>query len=195
MFFRQLACVEMAALFSTVGVLLFSERKKRTWLAGTISGFLSGLVYLITSYIFVGNVYGDWEYQSSSFGSFFSVREPIYSLWLDESGLVLLASTLFGSAIGPMLAIRLRAISLPPEFTKSFRISAGILAAMLLISVLRMFDRLVNFGAVRDLSPLILIAFVGFIIFTNQWLLRFYQHHDQVNDGPLSGASTPTAAN
>lgn len=169
-FFRHLFCLALTALFSVFGVLLFSTPKKPAWLTGAIFGCFGGLVYLVVTYVFVGQVYEE----QIPFHQFF-VRDSLYLSWYKESWVIVPVSIVFGSAIGPLIQLRVQETKLPAPFARSFRISIGILSAMLLITVLRMFDRLVNFGAGRDLTPLLLIALVVFVIYTNQWLVRFYQ--------------------
>lgn len=169
-FFRQLLCLELAALFSTVGVMLFSNRKKPAWLAGAIFGCLAGLVFVVATYVLVGQVYEQTYRLHQSL-----VQDPIYLIWFEESGVSILVSIVFGSAIGPLMLLRLGGLNLPSTYARSFRISVGILLAMLLIAVLRMFDQLVSFGQSRDLTPLLIVALAVFVVYTNQWLVRYYR--------------------
>lgn len=170
-FFRQLLCLEMAAVFSTLGVLLFARRYKSAGIVGAISGSLSGAIFVAATYLLVGQVYEEQNHLHQSI-----VYDPLYATWYLESGVAWIASVGFGSVIGSLILLRIGGRRLPPDFLKPYRISVGILAVMLLIAILNLLDRFVSFGQGRDLTPLMLVALVAFVIYTHQWLIRFHQN-------------------
>lgn len=168
-FFRQLFCFGLITAFATAAVVCFSTPRRSPRLIGAIGGLVGGLLYASFAYLLVSQIY---PFEPVYLIRQSLVKEVQYLTWTVELFPFLAASPFLGSAIGPLLALRIRNTNLPDQFTKSTWLSVILLAAAFLLALFAMFDRLTLFGDSRDWSPLIFVLLVVFAIYTNSWLAR-----------------------
>ena len=184
-FFRQLLCFVLIALFATAAALTTYRQPVVTQLKiGAIGGLAGGIVYAVVTYWQVETIYPFDEIQVVRQSL---VQDIQYYAWFSELLLALVSAILVGSAIGPLLVLRLHNMDLQPEISRSIRFSAILLLGALLLALFSMFDRLNLFGDSRDWSPLIFSVLVVFVIYTNSWLLGIDRKPVRTESDSLEG--------
>lgn len=165
--FRQLSCFLLIAAFSFVAAVSCQIFSPRSRVLGAFGGLAGGLIYATAAYSLASTIY---PFVPIYIARQSLVKDVQYLEWFNELGFVLLLSPLLGSAIGPLMSLRIRIKNISTETKKRIWFSVAPLAAAFLLALFAMFDRLTMFGDSRDWSPLIIVLLIIFVIYTNSWL-------------------------
>lgn len=166
----------MIIAFSFAAAISFPTSSPQARALGAIGGLAGGLIYLTAAYFLVSSIY---PLEPIYVARQSLVKDVQYLEWFNELGFVLLLSPLLGSAIGPLLALRIRDKNVSTEINKRIWFSVAPLAAAFLIALFAMLDRLTIFGDSRDWSPLILVFLIIFVVYTNSWLRNNWRHRNE----------------